>query len=297
MDHLLYAIAILFILCAVLLHCHRQHVLKKLCAMTFHEKCDLLNELVQPFGFYYCHLQQIFSSSVDAWQREFGYCALYDRSAAHFQMLIDCEPIYFDYDGRTWLIELWKGQYGITSGAEVGIYLADRLLLPEEYSRALFHCASDEEMLPCTMQLTQNGRPLFWLHRKHWWLTGFCVGAYARPEDLCLKCSITFQNLTMQQAFVHGLLCTGYTPRQFASHDLTVTVIFDKPLSSQPRRDYPITSARCALQNRLLCLFFRRLTRHQNTVEDKLLYLYFRLPFAFRRMLRLHPRKKRRFAR
>ena len=27
-----------------------------------------------------------------------------------------CLPVYFDYGGKTWLMEFWKGGYGITAG-------------------------------------------------------------------------------------------------------------------------------------------------------------------------------------
>ena len=36
----------------------------------------------------------------------------------HSSAIIDCEPIYFSYGGKRWLIELWKGQYALTTGAE-----------------------------------------------------------------------------------------------------------------------------------------------------------------------------------
>ena len=42
--------------------------------------------------------------------------------APRFQMVFDALPVYFDYQKKTWLIEFWKGQYGINTGAEIGIY-------------------------------------------------------------------------------------------------------------------------------------------------------------------------------
>ena len=39
-------------------------------------------------------------------------------------MIIDCEPVRFYYGGKKWLIELWKGQYGMTTGCEIGVYTA-----------------------------------------------------------------------------------------------------------------------------------------------------------------------------
>lgn len=106
----------------------RKRIIKKLCSMCMQEKCDLLNELVEPFGYSYISSQDLFTSRQDAFQRAFGYCALYDRAAFRFHMIFDCLPVYFDYRGKTWLIEFWKGQYGINTGCEIGVYYADRIL-------------------------------------------------------------------------------------------------------------------------------------------------------------------------
>jgi uncharacterized protein (DUF927 family) len=53
-------------------------------------------------GFAYSKQQDIFYSTLNAWQRSFGYSRLYDEAAAHFAMIVDSEPIYFDYDGKRW---------------------------------------------------------------------------------------------------------------------------------------------------------------------------------------------------
>ena len=39
-------------------------------------------------------------------------------------MIIDAYPVYFDYQDKTWMIEFWRGQYGINTGAEIGVYHA-----------------------------------------------------------------------------------------------------------------------------------------------------------------------------
>ena len=59
----------------------------------------------------------IFYSNIDAWQKDFGYSQIMMK-LQRIGMIIDSEPIRFNYGGRKWLIELWKGQYGMTTGAE-----------------------------------------------------------------------------------------------------------------------------------------------------------------------------------
>lgn len=61
-------------------------------------------------------------------------------------MVFDALPIYFDYAGETWLIEFWKGQYGINTGGEVGVYHAGKVV-PERYYRiAHFEAVEDQDM-------------------------------------------------------------------------------------------------------------------------------------------------------
>ena len=143
----------------------------------------------------------VLSSGKDAWQREFGYHAAFDRSAPHFHMIFDCEPVYFDYLGETWLIEFWKGQYGINTGGEIGVYHAGRLLESNERENAHFQSVSDDQMLPLSMELTEGGRRIFSICGRHWWLTGFDVGRFSRPEELEMKISVTCPDREMAEAF------------------------------------------------------------------------------------------------
>ena len=83
---------------------------------------NALNNDLKDSGFAYHLMDDYFYSRMDCWQREVGYCRLYDEGAPFFNMIFDAEPITFSYGGKRWLIELWKGQYGITTGAEIGIY-------------------------------------------------------------------------------------------------------------------------------------------------------------------------------
>ena len=257
-------------------------IIEKIRCMDFCQKVCTLNQLLCPFGFSYLPEQDIVTSTQDAWQREFGYCALFDRAAVHFNMVFDCEPIYFNYQGRTWLIEFWKGQYGINTGGEIGIYHTDSVIAPEQYDKTLFHSVSDQEMPYMTMQLFFKGRLLFSLHGVHWWLTGFDVGHFCEPEDLTMKASVTFPNACMLQSFVDGLMHSGYNECALFICDLTVCFTFAVPCTRQHR---PWLAAHISqFENRLFCKLFRFITRPFTCTLDKLLYLYYFLPAAFRHM-------------
>ena len=114
-------IVLIAIVCLIVFHWRKKKIICKICCMSDMHKCRLLNELVEPLGYNYYSKQDIFSSRLDAWQKDFGYGAIYDRGAPYFNMVFDSYPVYFDHDGKTWLIEFWKGQYGINTGSEVGI--------------------------------------------------------------------------------------------------------------------------------------------------------------------------------
>lgn len=280
---------LLLLVCIVffLLNHHRKkQILHKLCCMDHCEKTRVLNDLAQPFGFSYLYQEDIITSTLDAWQRQFGYCALFDKAAPRFNMVFDCEPIYFYWQNQTWLIELWKGQYGINTGAEIGVYKTDGLVPPEKLSGTLFSCVSDSELLPLSMDLFYQGKKLYSVHARHWWLTGFCMGRYARPTDLVMSCSITFPDCCMLQSFAESLIRAGYEKDQLRVCNLTVTFCFSAPRTERPRscRFFVWWSS---FQNRLFCRLYRLITRPCSSTLDRILYLYYYLPAAFRHMLRL----------
>lgn len=291
-------IGILFGICVLLYiiqFCRRKKITKKVRCMDYCKKLKLLKDLTTPFGFVYVPEKDIMTSTLDAWQKNFGYCRLYDKSASHFHMIIDCEPVYFDYNGRTWMIEFWKGQYGINLGGEIGIYKADSILSPEQYDRTLFHGVSGCELLPISMELNYKGQPLFFLHREHWWLTGFSMGNYCEPEDLVMNSSITFPNEAMMECFIESLKRMGYSNCEFCICNLTVSFSFSIPHTWQPRLIHRCLARLSQWQNRILCKLYRFITRPFSCTIDRILYLYFYLPVAFRRLLCLKRHRKQKF--
>ena len=99
------AFLVLFAALLILAVVHRVRAKKKVLALTPGERVRLLNELAEPFGFAYLPSEDIFTSRLDAWQRDKGYEAKYDTMAVGAGMVIDAFPVYFNYEGRTWLLE------------------------------------------------------------------------------------------------------------------------------------------------------------------------------------------------
>lgn len=262
----------------------RKAVIRKICSMTCHEKCCTLNSITKPFGFLCLPRQDIFTSTVDAWQRNLGYHSLYNKSAAHFNMVFDYQPVYFDYDGRTWLIELWKGQYGINTGCEIGVYHADRILSETEWDTTLFHAADDKDMLEISISLMRNCTPFLHVSGKHWWLTGFSMGTFSWPFQLEMEAAVTFPNCKMLAAFLSGLKKTDLCKYNFEICGLTLAFHMH-PFRKKPHLFHTLAVYFSQWKNRLLCRIFLFASRPFTCSADRLLYLYYFLPFAFRRTM------------
>ena len=293
--YLIIPIIIFVLIVLSFLFCFRRKcIIKKIRCMSPIDKMNRLNRLTGPFGFQYILSQDMFTSCLTAWQREYGYCGLYDKSAPHFNIVFDCEPIYFDYHGCTWLIEFWKGQYGINMGAEIGIYKADRLLSEYERSSALFHSVRDDELPEFALTLLKDGNTCLQICREHWWLTAFSMGNYAEPEQLCVKYSISFPTVSMCDAFVEGLLNAGYDRKYMSVCAAAVSFTFDTPLTNRPSLPRLLLCAFAQWKNRLFLKLYKWATRPFCFTLDRLLYLYEYMPFAFRHMVRVRNIKKKR---
>ncbi len=283
----LLAIALVFF---VFFRCRKKKACKRICGMTCEEKCDVLRPVIEPFGYCYEPTQDVFSTTIDAPQRVFGYTELFDRFAPRFNMVFDCLPIYFDYDGCTWLIEFWKGQYGINLGCEVGIYKADSLIASVLQKTALFHSVEDSEMLPISICLYQNNVKISNLYNRHWWLTAFHPGRYGEPKDLSVEICITFPNSEMLSAFKDAL--DAQENIEYRVCGLHIHVLFCQCSSCKLPKHRRIICRFSQWQNRIFCRLFCTVTKPFHCSLDRILLLYFCLPPVFRRIFRGRKRWK-----
>lgn len=287
MYYLLFILLLIALLGCIFFQCRRKKIICKVSAMDCCAKCSLLDELVYPFGYLFHCDCGFFSSTVDAPQKQAGYTWLYDYMAPRFQMVFDSLPVYFDYRGKTWLIEFWKGQYGINTGAEIGIYHADTLIPREEYRKTLFYGAEKEEMLDCSFQLCSRENECICNSGRHWWLTAFLVGYFSKPADLTMESCIRFPNREMCAAFVDGLERAGCQKDSISVNGLSVCFVFRKNSSERFNLLTRFWRRFSQWKNRLFCKLYLWVTRPFLCTEDRIVYLYFYLPSAFRRLLRL----------
>ncbi|HHW46582.1 MAG TPA: DUF4474 domain-containing protein [Clostridiales bacterium] len=240
-------------------------------------------KLIRKAGYAYDPVQDIFYSVINAWQRRFGYCRFYDEMATHCSMIIDCEPFYFEYKGKNWLIEVWKGQYGMTTGCEIGIYSTEGPIvkLPGGFNATLYKSAGDDEMLYMSAILRKNGHILFTRTDYHWWLTGFILGEFSEPEELSVDCSIYFPDEAMLDAFVDAMKKAGYKEDEIAVSELRVSFTFDKPRTPQPITRIPQIAKLHQRKNKILCDLYKEITKDCPTMEDKINAIHQNYPQLF----------------
>lgn len=252
-----------------------------------YKKADKISELIYLAGYAYDNSQNIFYSHINAWQRKFGYCRLYDEAAAPMGMIVDCEPIYFEYQGKKWLIEFWKGQYDLTTGCEVGVYYTKRpeLVIPGVFNGTFYDCVSNEDMLPMSCILRKNHLRVITRKAVHWWLTGFKVGEFSEPYELSMDITITFKDQDMANAFIGGLMRAGYSRNEFVLIGNTVSLTFDKTHTKQPVTRTKLTDRLIQWKNKLMCKMFMKFTSAYNTMPEKLQVIRKRVPFIYRKIM------------
>lgn len=275
-------VAVLIGICALLVTLRKRWAVRKVQQSSRKEKEEKLNNALSAFGFCYDSENDAICSGLNSWQREWGYCRAYDEGAAAMYMIFDCEPIYFDYNDARYLIELWKGQYGCTTGAEIGFYVNREGDVDKAPDQLFYDCVSDEERLPMRFVLYRNGEKILERSELHWWLTGFQVGMYSEPEELSMEVGIAFPNVRMCNAFCEGLLRAGYQRRNIRIEQLTVYFKFDIPYSEQPDTRGKGCRKRIQRHNRKNCKLYCRVSKPFAETLNKINYIGYCFPFLYR---------------
>lgn len=249
-----------------------------------------IEEIIKATGYYYDEKQEIFYSNIDAWQREAGYCRLYDEAAALLDMIIDCEPIYFEYDNKRWLIEFWKGQYIMATGCEIGIYVTDKI--PLDIHEIYYHSVGDEDLLEMSLSIMKEGKILFERSQRHWWLCCLKLGEFSEPHELVVEVSIILKDQSMRDAFLKGLEEAGYTSDEIIVEENTVAIKFHQPHTPQPFTRTKVTEEIAQRKNKLLCDKYQKITKEYSNTLDKIRYIQEKDPDLFLKILEMGKSKR-----
>jgi len=243
------------------------------------EQVASFNDLLRAAGFAYDPRQNIFYSLQDCWQRKFGYRELFDEMSPTFSMVFQCEPIVFQYEDKQWMIEIWKGQYGINTGAEVGVYIAN--------GENTYRCANNNEELYVRFHLWKGKKLIASREQKGWWTTAFSLGEYAKPKRLSMTIDISLLDFEMAEIFYNELLKMGYSRSSVCIYGSTVRIKYEHPFSKQPFSQTGCFAKFVMLLNRINCALFRYLTRKQICTLDKIEYIKIRLPILYHFMTKV----------
>ncbi len=249
------------------------------------EKENYINQIVAPAGFLYNSEKDIFYAREDGWQKRYGYARIYDEAAPLLGMIIDCEPIYFNYDDRRWLLELWKGQYGMTVGGEIGLYQStnENGSIPGQF----YFGVDSSEYIGMQMELFDGNKHVFGQKKQHWWLTGFRLGDWAYPWQIKMVVTLTFLNRQMCQRFLEGLRRAGYHSNEYQVRGETVRILFDQPHTRQPQTRRAITDRIRVRRMRFFCRMYHRITREYQNTCDKIIVLQIKAPRLFARAMQI----------
>ncbi|MBR2731610.1 MAG: DUF4474 domain-containing protein [Clostridia bacterium] len=164
-----------------------------------------------------------YTDDKDNWQVYTGYNQVYDKLAPAAAMFIDQVRIRFPYEGKDWMIQLWKGQYGfLFVGAEIGVYTAPEGTYTGAAGDINHYSAAGKSdwlkmSLDCYWAKNNNGsyRKIFSRpYDYYWWATGFVPGQltkYTSPRtELKVKGRITFKSGAMANLFVSGMKESGF---------------------------------------------------------------------------------------
>jgi len=145
----------------------------------------------------------------NSWQRALGYMKLYDTLLLQTTDMVNIDTVRlkFDYAGRDWMLQLWKGRYFTTTGGEIGLYNK-----PKDRRIEFYDCATDEERINMSFRITTDDttiddpvlidRPVM----PRWWFTGFAVRQRLyKPDRLTLGAIVVPTDAAMYTALKGAL--------------------------------------------------------------------------------------------
>lgn len=250
-----------------------------------------IDKAIEMAGFTYDIEQDMFYYNMDSWQRKFGYCSLYDEATVPFGMIVDCDPVYFDYNGKKWLLEFCKGQYELCTGCEIGIYYSNKytFYIPGISNGVFYNCVGDEDRLYMEFTLKKFDEVLFKRGEKHWWLTGFKLGEFSEPHELSMDIVLTFNKREMLAEFLKGLKNANYSDNEYTIRGNTVYIDFKFPHTAQPKSRIKQAEWIIQRKNQALCEKYTELTAGCFNMSEKLKLLKEQSPELYKKAM--HPGK------
>ncbi len=154
---------------------------------------------MQNTGFNCNYKEALVYAPINCWMRNFGFCFEYD--ALCYALPVYCyntRRFHFEYNNKDYMIQMWKGNYLITNGGEVGVYYRDK----GKYG-TYYDVVKTEDQLDMSLQIWHGDDLLVNINEQnHWWVNGFKMGTRLySPHSLTLKTTILMTDEEMLKAF------------------------------------------------------------------------------------------------
>ena len=140
----------------------------------------------------------------------FGFNRMYDSLAFLAAANMDTLRCKFTYDGRDWLVQIWKGTYsaGYALGGEIGVYSKAQWMPIEHYGSA-----PRKDWLGMEMSIYDQERRLFTRPMEStWWCTGYSLDYNTWTRGNCaMVARIQFKDAPMAALFAASLGSKGFS--------------------------------------------------------------------------------------
>lgn len=165
--------------------------------------------------------------------RKFGFNGAYDWGSKAVNFYLSTIRIYFTYDDKDWLVELFKGEYANAAvGCEVGFYYRNHnqnaldALGPDDL---IYKRIEDEDAMPVSMKLWQHEMSsdeipklkIDYGKRNCWWAADFETGTledHADQTSLVMIATIDFPTKKMVDLITDQLEKKGFSDEKVLSY-------------------------------------------------------------------------------
>ena len=149
-----------------------------------------------------------------AYQWLFGFNSVYDTLSPVAGCFFDTLRFKFNYGGRDWMLQVWKGTYGygLFTGGEIGLYSKPQWSPLEHYQGATASNWIGMELSIYNRQTKLFTRPM----ENTWWVTGFkqyIMQDWSR-EFCTMEATLRFPNAEMAAAFAQAVAAKGFAQAQ-----------------------------------------------------------------------------------
>ncbi|MCL2105909.1 MAG: DUF4474 domain-containing protein [Oscillospiraceae bacterium] len=175
-------------------------------------------------GFIFDPYQFTIINQKPVFQWGLGFNEVYDVFPWVVNVWADTIRCKFNYEGRDWLIQLWKGGYGLflATGGEIGIYTKSERFIIEHYNAPV----SQNDWLNLEYTIYNKGEKLFTRpspyltgdEGPYWWAPGYkvlsiCTDFLSSPrKNVIMDATIEFKDKKMAQLFIDQLKEKGFKP-------------------------------------------------------------------------------------